>query len=251
MHDPRLGRFFAIDPLAKDYPDISPYVFVANSPILLIDSDGRKIILAGNNKEENDMQLAVLQKLTNDKLAYDIGSKTIYVVSKGTENTEKKLNMGTSLVNALINDQKDDCILATRVATLDPDTEGDRQVNAQNGQGASSKVNMTYGKKLDVYTANLETGLPELTDTPEEIVLGHELIHAYYIMIGKAIPSTKKEEYSYNVGKGIKTKSEEIEELRVVGISPSANNENFTGCDEKYTENGLREEQGLGPRLKY
>ena len=27
MHDPRVGRFFAVDPLAPDYPHNSPYAF--------------------------------------------------------------------------------------------------------------------------------------------------------------------------------------------------------------------------------
>jgi len=41
MHDPRVGRFFAVDPLAKKYPWNSPYVFVGNNPILFVDYDGR------------------------------------------------------------------------------------------------------------------------------------------------------------------------------------------------------------------
>ena len=30
MHDPRLGRFFAVDPLMHDYPWNSPYAFSEN-----------------------------------------------------------------------------------------------------------------------------------------------------------------------------------------------------------------------------
>jgi RHS repeat-associated protein len=37
MHDPRIGRFFAIDPLAKDYPWNSPYSFAINSPIQFVE----------------------------------------------------------------------------------------------------------------------------------------------------------------------------------------------------------------------
>ncbi|PCI98236.1 MAG: hypothetical protein COB15_06210 [Flavobacteriales bacterium] len=33
MHDARLGRFFAVDPLAKEYPELTPYQFSANQPI--------------------------------------------------------------------------------------------------------------------------------------------------------------------------------------------------------------------------
>lgn len=38
-------RWYSVDPLAAKYPDLSPYNFVANSPILFVDADGREIII--------------------------------------------------------------------------------------------------------------------------------------------------------------------------------------------------------------
>ncbi|MBP6460723.1 MAG: hypothetical protein KA264_11585 [Crocinitomicaceae bacterium] len=40
MHDPRLGRFFAIDPLADNYPFYSPYAFSGNRVIDAIELEG-------------------------------------------------------------------------------------------------------------------------------------------------------------------------------------------------------------------
>jgi|GEM_PF-2260296 len=40
----QLYSWLSVDPLAADYPSLSPYVFVANNPINAIDPDGRKII---------------------------------------------------------------------------------------------------------------------------------------------------------------------------------------------------------------
>ena len=40
MHDPRLGRFFAIDPLASEYPHNSPYAFSENRVIDLVELEG-------------------------------------------------------------------------------------------------------------------------------------------------------------------------------------------------------------------
>jgi RHS repeat-associated protein len=40
MHDPRLGRFFAVDPLTKDYPHYSPYSFSGNIVIHNIELEG-------------------------------------------------------------------------------------------------------------------------------------------------------------------------------------------------------------------
>lgn len=40
IYDPRLGRFLSEDPLTKTYPQLTPYQFAENSPILFIDLDG-------------------------------------------------------------------------------------------------------------------------------------------------------------------------------------------------------------------
>lgn len=40
MHDPRLGRFFAIDPLAKDFPWNSPYAFSENRVMDAVELEG-------------------------------------------------------------------------------------------------------------------------------------------------------------------------------------------------------------------
>ncbi|MDR9488454.1 MAG: hypothetical protein RI557_10395, partial [Salibacter sp.] len=40
MHDPRLGRFFSIDPLASKYPHYTPYSFSGNKVIHAIELEG-------------------------------------------------------------------------------------------------------------------------------------------------------------------------------------------------------------------
>jgi RHS repeat-associated protein len=42
MYDPRVGRFFSLDPMKATFPWQSPYVFADNSPVLKIDIDGKK-----------------------------------------------------------------------------------------------------------------------------------------------------------------------------------------------------------------
>jgi RHS repeat-associated protein len=41
MYDPRIGRWFATDPLEAKYSNMSPYIYCANNPIIYIDPDGR------------------------------------------------------------------------------------------------------------------------------------------------------------------------------------------------------------------
>jgi RHS repeat-associated protein len=41
MFDPRVGRWFAPDPLEKDFPFISTYVYALNNPLNIVDEDGK------------------------------------------------------------------------------------------------------------------------------------------------------------------------------------------------------------------
>ena len=43
IYDSRLGRWLAIDPLSMKYTSLNPYNFVANSPLLYVDKDGKEI----------------------------------------------------------------------------------------------------------------------------------------------------------------------------------------------------------------
>ncbi len=40
IYDPRIGKFFSVDPLTKKYPWYTPYQFAGNQPIWAIDLDG-------------------------------------------------------------------------------------------------------------------------------------------------------------------------------------------------------------------
>ena len=40
VYNPRLGRFLSVDPLTKDYPYYTPYLYAGNIPIRFIDVDG-------------------------------------------------------------------------------------------------------------------------------------------------------------------------------------------------------------------
>lgn len=42
FYDPRIGRLMSIDPLTKTFPNESPYGYAGNSPIYLVDDEGKK-----------------------------------------------------------------------------------------------------------------------------------------------------------------------------------------------------------------
>jgi RHS repeat-associated protein len=53
MHDPRLGRFFAVDPLTKDYPWNSVYAFSENRVIDAIELEGLEAFLIHGTRQSN------------------------------------------------------------------------------------------------------------------------------------------------------------------------------------------------------
>lgn len=53
MHDPRIGRFFAVDPLAHEYPHNSPYAFSENRVLDAIELEGLEAFLIHGTKSNN------------------------------------------------------------------------------------------------------------------------------------------------------------------------------------------------------
>jgi RHS repeat-associated protein len=52
MHDPRIGRFFAVDPLAAQYPHNSPYAFSENRVIEGVELEGLEVHLQNTNNPD-------------------------------------------------------------------------------------------------------------------------------------------------------------------------------------------------------
>ena len=60
IYNPKLGRWLSLDPLQSEYPGMSPYHAIANSPTWYVDRDGRdNIIYIFLNK---DFEKAALKK---------------------------------------------------------------------------------------------------------------------------------------------------------------------------------------------
>ncbi len=68
MHDPRLGRFFAIDPLSTKYPWKSVYAFSENRLIDAIELEGLECIVVGGNVGAGVFWCVKLQRSFQNKL---------------------------------------------------------------------------------------------------------------------------------------------------------------------------------------
>jgi RHS repeat-associated protein len=75
MHDPRIGRFFAVDPLASKYPHNSPYAFSENRVLDAIELEGLEAFFIHGTQSDNTRWLAKDgEKAYNVKESYYGGS---------------------------------------------------------------------------------------------------------------------------------------------------------------------------------
>jgi RHS repeat-associated protein len=240
-------HFLTPDPLCEKYYWISPYAYCANNSIKYIDPNGKEIKLAGT-AAERQTTLTHLQRLTNDKLSMR-SDGTVIIVRMGGENSGKYLRAGSELIRDL--NQKG---AGAKTVTISIGTGGnsasaaDRNAsggvdwtNATNGTGANATVNFDPTSNPNILTTDPATGNVSGATRPNEIGLGHELVHADHINKGTVdfTPATN----TYQTATGTQTQSVATEELRTVGVSGHNNN--------KATENKIRQEQGLNQRGAY
>ena len=94
MHDPRVGRFFATDPLEAKFPFYSPYQFTSNSPIMAVELEGLESSATGTNVNENG------DRLNEDEYNAergDVMQLNGYVVSTASKNsTSVNSNSGST-----------------------------------------------------------------------------------------------------------------------------------------------------------
>jgi len=99
--DVRLGRWMSRDPLAMQYPDLSPYVYSANSPIFLVDVGGKFFRVYYKVKDEESGTVVTrhvdfngTQAINDDGSTYAMGTNQFvdnvltsyeYIVSNGAD----------------------------------------------------------------------------------------------------------------------------------------------------------------------
>ena len=176
-HDPALGRFTTIDPLAEKYYSISPYVYCMNNPIRFIDPDGR---------EFTDGSWAHVKRLINDiderqaKNAGNIAQKQAQIDAGGLSG--KKVASIQKQIDRLNRNTAELEGVRGEIATL---------AASNQMYDVSTSNYMTNGAVHEAQVYKSESGF-NFTNKNFEIklsdgslgTLAHELLHAYQFEIG-------------------------------------------------------------------
>ncbi len=89
MYDTRVGRFVSVDPITKDYPELTPYQFASNMAIWAIDIDGLEAWRA-TNKAENvfsvkDWQhfvVAELKRISSEGIKFECTDLATFLMAR-------------------------------------------------------------------------------------------------------------------------------------------------------------------------
>jgi RHS repeat-associated protein len=68
LYDSRIGRWLSLNPLITKYPNLNPYNFVANSPLVAIDVDGKDYVVVIKPNKDGGVQYET-SKTASDKTA--------------------------------------------------------------------------------------------------------------------------------------------------------------------------------------
>ncbi len=135
MHDPRIGRFFAVDPMSNTYPFYSPYCFSGNRIIDAIELEGLQpgvLFSSADEAAENWGDFYNGKAIKKDReYASKIYSVNVDGITYYAYNAAKKGGKHSSRPNPIIPDN------ATVVADIH--THGAYEAELDNSQGSEPK----------------------------------------------------------------------------------------------------------------
>ena len=229
-YDPEIGRFINADAFASTGQGIlgaNMFAYCGNNPILYVDGSGSKIEIKPIHRGiqgiiERVIIYLNLCILTNDILSFNDDGTLRYIE---TENTNYP--SGTQLIRDLINSDNPVQIsirdfTSAKNANKSSVTTWKEELIDSDRSRPLLRPTSTVIIELNQYDVNHDPGL----NTPFYIVVGHELVHAWRMVYGD--PDSDDDD----------------EEAIVSGLS-------FAKVRIPITENDLRAEHGLMPRIIY
>lgn len=99
-----MGRWFAKDPLEIKYPDLSPYNFVANNPVIAIDPNGKEIIIVGSARYKIKVLKALLElakSAEGKRMIRELANSTHKIMIYNDPTRNKNSNLGSYTIDGI------------------------------------------------------------------------------------------------------------------------------------------------------
>ncbi|WP_339695964.1 RHS repeat-associated core domain-containing protein [uncultured Marixanthomonas sp.] len=149
-YDAALGRWMNIDPLAEDYFDNSPYNYVANTPLIAYDPDGKRIAIVG----DKDYRQQVLAKLISLALASETGAAQLNATIK-SDNTLTFFDPESDFDNLNMSDADKNGNRSVGFS-IDKENKSLDAENGRNGKELASNSNTKIGHELAHFNNDYE-----------------------------------------------------------------------------------------------
>ncbi len=176
MYDPALGRWHCNDPMAEKYYSISPYVYVANNPIRLIDPNGMEIAgdtTAVNNLEDQAARGVNSEQRQQGRIQKRIAKRTSK--GKGTNSLNRRLSRSEfreGNYQATI-DEIGELRASDNIYDINTSYVPGQGDPAGHAEYVSTNANGNHTIRLNVSQSYLQNG-----------GLAHELVHGYQFESG-------------------------------------------------------------------
>jgi len=193
-HDPALGRFMNLDPLAEDYVHQSTYAFAANNPIYYIDFNGEGV--------ENDYGVdqdgnIILLKETDDE------TDTLYALNCYADNDDYDINESAGSVT--VNQNEDGSSVLSDLADKKFNTDGYNELSVAKTSSFDDAFNVFL---FAADNSSVEWSLDGFNvDGENSFVLGtqHEervAINTHYLFSGLSLENKTFDLHSHPETKG-------------------------------------------------
>jgi hypothetical protein len=163
----------------EEYTGTSPYVYCLDNPVKYLDPDGKKIILMGDQLQKKRL-LEIYQKLTDDRLDYNVKTGEVY----GFSATNLFKGPKTAQIRDMINQNGVARVVLDNANGSRMEFNPDELTNATNNTGIGScTIFLNPGEKMELLVKD-NTGRLKFMESPIERTAAHENSHALRAMKG-------------------------------------------------------------------